>query len=171
MNIWTLQKMTHGVEATMELGRRVGACLRGGDILALVGTLGAGKTHLAKGLAAGIGVNDSRSVTSPTFVIVNEYAGRERVLHIDAFRLSGAEELSNLGFEEMCQGGAIIIVEWADRVRELMPPRSLWITITVCGESQRQMAFSTIDSDIATRVSAALDRQPPAADNPAGGVR
>src|SRR4029453_11431930 len=83
---------TNGIDETLALGRRLGARLRAGEVVALIGPLGAGKTTLTKGIAAGAGVQDTRGVNSPTFVIVNEYASSSglRLYHIDAYRLRGA---------------------------------------------------------------------------------
>src|ERR1041385_6709378 len=96
---------SHSVEETISIGRRIGESLLAGDVVALLGELGAGKTYLTKGIARGLGVSAERAVNSPTFVLVNEYAGRFPLFHIDAYRLAGPEQLAALGFEEMCQGG------------------------------------------------------------------
>jgi len=130
-----------GVDQTLEIGRRLGAALRPRDVLGLVGRLGAGKTHLVKGIAGGLGIHDARDVNSPTFVLVNEYAARFRIHHLDAYRLRGADELLDLGFEEFCADDAVTIVEWADRVEPAMPTDALWISIETTGETTRALAF------------------------------
>ena len=132
--------------ATERLGRRLGAVLRNGDVLALVGPLGSGKTTLTKGIAAGAGVVDLRQVNSPTFVIVNEYeAPREpeplHIYHIDVYRLRGSGDLDAIGFDEMCRGGAVI-VEWADRVADLLPEDCLTVTIEPTGDESRRITCS-----------------------------
>jgi tRNA threonylcarbamoyladenosine biosynthesis protein TsaE len=110
-------------EQTRAVGQALGDVLRGGDFVALCGPLGAGKTQLVKGIAAGLGVPGDEQVVSPTFVLVREYAGRLRLYHIDAYRLSGAAELPGLGLEEMaCERAATVALEWADRVPEAVPP-------------------------------------------------
>lgn len=124
---------------TREAGRRLGAALAGGDVVGLVGELGAGKTQLTKGIAVGLGVADDRAVNSPTFVLTNEYEGRVHIFHLDAYRLRSAAELEALGFEEMCNAGGVVIVEWADRVRALMPPDTLWIELVPTGDETRQL--------------------------------
>jgi tRNA threonylcarbamoyl adenosine modification protein YjeE len=134
------------VQATQEVGRRLGAGLSGGDVLALVGPLGSGKTTLVKGLAGGAGVLDLRQVNSPTFVIVNEYEVPHateplHIYHIDVYRLRGSDDLDAIGFDEMCKTGAVI-VEWADRVADLMPEDCLNITLEPTGNNSRRLTCS-----------------------------
>jgi len=131
------------VDATLQFGRRLGAALRAGDVVALVGPLGSGKTTLVKGIAAGAGVADLRQVNSPTFVIVNEYeavreSDRLEIHHIDVYRLRGSGDLEAIGFDEMCRSGAVL-VEWADRVAELLPEDRLTVTIEPTGDHSRRM--------------------------------
>ncbi|MGB9625758.1 MAG: tRNA (adenosine(37)-N6)-threonylcarbamoyltransferase complex ATPase subunit type 1 TsaE [Phycisphaerae bacterium] len=125
-------------ETTQAIGWTLGAALRTGDVVALVGPLGAGKTVLVKGIAAGAGVNDPKRVTSPTFVIVNEHEGRLRLFHVDAYRLRDGRELEALGFREFLELGAVV-VEWADRVDGALPAERLTITIEPVGASLRRL--------------------------------
>jgi tRNA threonylcarbamoyladenosine biosynthesis protein TsaE len=150
---------TESVDATKALGYRLGAAARAGDVFALVGRLGAGKTHLVKGIAMGLGVGNDRTVNSPTFIIVNEYAGRVPIHHLDAYRLNAATELLDLGFEDMCAGNAVVIVEWADRVPAALPADTAWITITVAGETARRFEL-TGAGEPARRLSASLSTNP-----------
>jgi tRNA threonylcarbamoyladenosine biosynthesis protein TsaE len=137
---------SHCVEETLRLGQRLGqaaAHAPGTVCIALDGPLGAGKTHLTRGIAQGAGVLDLSLVCSPTFVLLNiydadEHAGGRRVYHFDAYRINSPEELEALGFEEILgsNGGggeegtrAIVVVEWASRVADLLPADTLWITI------------------------------------------
>lgn len=149
------------VEDTQRIGRELGRALAVGDVLALIGQLGAGKTALVQGIAAGAGVADRRQVNSPTFVIVNEYdagePGRElRLFHIDAYRLRGADDLAALGFDEMPERGAVL-VEWADRVREVLPPTALIVTIEATGPTQRRLTCETagVRPELVTAIQAA----------------
>ena len=142
--------VSNSVEDTLAIGRAIGSVLSSGDVVGLVGPLGAGKTHLVKGLAAGLGVSDARQVNSPTFVIVNEYEARGgggegggdrgglRIFHIDAYRLRGGEDLAALGFEEMVERGAVVI-EWADKVLDLMPEDAVVIEMEPTGPSERRL--------------------------------
>ncbi len=97
------------VERTIEIGSEIGSQLRGGEIIALTGPLGSGKTHLIKGIAAGAGAKDLRDVNSPTFVIVNEYAGRLDIYHIDAYRLNSVSEFEMLGFDDFLSAAADLL--------------------------------------------------------------
>ncbi len=107
---------THSPEETVELGHRIGSRLRGGEIFAITGPLGSGKTCLIKGVATGAGATDLRSVTSPTFVIVNEYKGRFDIYHIDAYRLDSVAQFEMLGFDDYCYPESVVLIEWADKI-------------------------------------------------------
>jgi tRNA threonylcarbamoyladenosine biosynthesis protein TsaE len=107
---------SHSPEQTVELGRRIGRQLRGGEVFAITGPLGSGKTRLIKGVAAGAGAEDLRSVTSPTFVIVNQYEGRLDIYHIDAYRLNSVAEFEMLGFDDFCYPESVVLIEWADKI-------------------------------------------------------
>lgn len=154
-NAWRMVLESSGEQQTQALGRRIGAVLQPGDVIGLVGPLGAGKTQLAKGIAVGLGVADSRQVNSPTFVLVNEHAGRMHVYHLDVYRLFGAGELESLGFEEMCGGAAVVMVEWADRVRSVMRPDTLWMDMSPTGATQRRLELRTRSASIQRRLNAA----------------
>jgi tRNA threonylcarbamoyladenosine biosynthesis protein TsaE len=123
---------------TEAFGRRLGALLFPGAVVALVGQLGAGKTHLARAIAEGLAVRNPAAVTSPTFVLIQEYPGRVPVYHFDAYRLSGPREFAELGVDEYFRGDGVCIVEWADRVAETLPEQHLRIEIEVLDESQRR---------------------------------
>ncbi|MEK6643190.1 MAG: tRNA (adenosine(37)-N6)-threonylcarbamoyltransferase complex ATPase subunit type 1 TsaE [Planctomycetota bacterium] len=150
---------SRSVEETIRIGRAIGGALVGGEVIALVGELGAGKTHLVKGIAAGLGVVDERTVNSPTIVLVNEYAGRVPVIHLDAYRLAGAGQLAALGFEEMCESGGVVIVEWADRVREVIPEGAVWIEMTATGDMSRRIVLNSDSADVQEKIKSwVLDR-------------
>lgn len=134
---------SHSLEMTHAIGRRLGAAVAVGDVIALVGPLGAGKTALVRGIAEGAGVPDPREVNSPTFVIVNEYEsapGRPplRLYHIDTYRLRHGGDLDALGFDEMLAAGAALI-EWADRVADLLPPDHLTVTLEPVDDHTRRL--------------------------------
>jgi tRNA threonylcarbamoyladenosine biosynthesis protein TsaE len=124
-------------EDTQALGRRLGARLGPGDVVACIGPLGAGKTCFLQGLARGLGV--TADVTSPTFVLVNEYHGRLRVYHVDAYRTGSLTELVDLGLEEMLHGPGVTVVEWADKLLPLLPPRTITVTLAGLGDEPRQI--------------------------------
>ena len=107
---------SHSPRETIELGARIGRQLQGGEVVAIVGPLGSGKTHLIKGIATGAGAEDSKAVNSPTFVIINQYAGRLDIYHIDAYRLGSVAEFEMLGFDDLCYPESVVLIEWADKV-------------------------------------------------------
>lgn len=103
--------------------------------MALVGELGAGKTCFIQGLVRGLGA--TVHATSPTFVLINEYAGRLPVHHVDAYRTTSLAELQDLGLEELFAGEGVTVIEWADRLRPLVPPGAVWVEIAGVGEEPR----------------------------------
>lgn len=116
-------------EETVRLGEIIGKSLKPGTIIALKGDLGAGKTVLVKGIALGLGVEDDP--VSPTFVIMNAYEGRIPLYHFDLYRVSGADELSGIGFEEFLFGKGVAAVEWAERIEEILPGYTIHINIAI----------------------------------------
>ena len=124
--------------ATEAFGRRLGAALFPGAVIALIGPLGAGKTQLARAVAEGLGIPDSRVVTSPTFVLIQEYSARLPIYHFDAYRLSGAVPFADLGAHEYLEGDGVCLIEWADRVEPCLPAEHLRVTLSVTGPTSRQ---------------------------------
>ncbi len=115
----------------MDLGARLGAILRGGEVVALVGELGSGKTVFAKGIALGLGLRDPALVSSPTYVLEQVYPTRIPMHHYDAYRLRSEREFLDLGFEERCREGCVLVVEWADKVPRALPEESLWVELAI----------------------------------------
>ncbi len=127
--------------ATARFGQLLSQCLTPGTVVALVGTLGSGKTRLVQAVAAALGVSDE--VTSPTFVLVNEYVhGRLPVYHFDTYRLRDDDEFLELGPAEYFDGNGVTFVEWADRVIDCLPRDYLRIEIEVVSETARDFAIS-----------------------------
>lgn len=114
-------------DETLAIGRRIGSVATPGTLIALVGDLGAGKTQLAKGIAAGLGVETV--VNSPTFVLMNEHVGRLRLYHVDAYRLSDPEEAIAAGLLDDRQAGGVTVIEWADRLDGWLPNERLAIEL------------------------------------------
>lgn len=139
MRTWTYD--SESLDATGRLGVALAERLFPGAVVALVGPLGAGKTQLVQAVAEALGA-DRRLVTSPTFVLVHEYAARLPVYHFDAYRLSDPAEFAELGVEEYFAGDGICLVEWADKVRECMPEQHLEVRIAVMGPSSRRFEFA-----------------------------
>ncbi|MHC4738536.1 MAG: tRNA (adenosine(37)-N6)-threonylcarbamoyltransferase complex ATPase subunit type 1 TsaE [Planctomycetota bacterium] len=115
-----IEAVSNSPDETIEIGRKIGAQLRGGEVLAVCGELGSGKTHLIKGIASGAGAGDSRHVNSPTFVIVNEYPGRLDIYHIDAYRLDSVGEFEMTGFDDYCRSDSVVMIEWADKIESAL---------------------------------------------------
>jgi tRNA threonylcarbamoyladenosine biosynthesis protein TsaE len=127
--------------ATEALGQRLGALLFPGAVVALVGPLGAGKTHLVRAVAEGLGVRNPAAVNSPTFVLIQEYPARLPIYHFDAYRLSGAREFAELGVEEYFRGNGVCLVEWADKVTATLPAEHLRIEIEIVDATRRRFHF------------------------------
>lgn len=123
---------------TEAFGRRLGERLFPGAVIALVGRLGAGKTHLTRAIAEGLAVKNPTVVNSPTFVLIQEYPARLPIYHFDAYRLSGPREFAELGVEEYFRGDGVSIVEWADKVEATLPAERLRIAIEIEGEERRR---------------------------------
>jgi tRNA threonylcarbamoyladenosine biosynthesis protein TsaE len=123
---------------TMALGRKLAEGLRPGDVLALYGDLGAGKTHLAKGVCAGLGIAPE-AVTSPTFTIAQEYEGRLPVYHLDAYRIERLAEMAELGYETYFFGDGVALVEWPERIEPLLPDYTIRLRLTHLGEDRRRI--------------------------------
>lgn len=123
MTNWTLKSASP--EETLRLGESLGKLLTGGTVITLEGELGAGKTHLTKGIAKGLDIK--RVVNSPTFTIIKEYMGRMPLYHIDAYRLENSED--DLGFYEYFYGEGVTVIEWPSMIRDELPTEYLAITM------------------------------------------
>jgi len=136
----TLEFFSRSPEQTRRVGMRLGSLLQSGDVICLQGNLGAGKTTLVQGLAQGWGSLDP--VSSPTFIIVNIYRrpDNEQLFHMDAYRLESAPEAAELDLDEMLAQGSLL-VEWPERIQQILPDNRMWISIEYVAEEHRQMLF------------------------------
>jgi tRNA threonylcarbamoyladenosine biosynthesis protein TsaE len=117
----TIDVTTNSPSETIKFGQKIGSQLKGGEVIALVGPLGSGKTHLIKGIVSGLGAEDApNEVTSPTFVLVNEYPCRLDVFHIDAYRINSLAEFEQIGFDDYCYPGSVVLIEWADKIEKAL---------------------------------------------------
>lgn len=123
------------------MGKKIGAFLLANEIIALTGTLGAGKTTLIQGIAEGLGVKDY--VTSPTFIIINEYQGRSPFYHIDLYRLDEVAQMEDLGIEEYFNRGGVCVIEWAEKLKGLLPKNAESIELNIISENEREICVSS----------------------------
>ena len=119
---------THSPEETIALGVRIGNKLKKGDVIAMQGTLAAGKTTITKGIARALGITDT--ITSPTFCLISEYYGRMPLYHMDVYRLDGREDFINLGTDDMLYGDGVCIIEWSEKIMEELPSNTIILKLT-----------------------------------------
>jgi tRNA threonylcarbamoyladenosine biosynthesis protein TsaE len=131
----TLEPAT--LDETEEFGRRLGRHLFAGAVIGLIGPLGAGKTQLVRAIAEGLEIADPRIVSSPTFVLIQEYDARLPIYHFDAYRLPSVAAFEELGAQEYFAGDGVCLVEWADRVQQVLPAERLDVRFTIIGETAR----------------------------------
>lgn len=132
-------------EDTFFIGRIIGKSLSAGDIVALSGDLGTGKTYLTKGIARGLGVSEQYQITSPTFTLINEYPGRLTLYHFDLYRLESFLDMINLGYEEYLFGKGVSVIEWAEKASDILPDETIFISLTYLDENRRKMVISGND--------------------------
>jgi tRNA threonylcarbamoyladenosine biosynthesis protein TsaE len=131
---------SHSPAETSDIGRRLAADLKRGDVLALAGDLGAGKTHFVKGLAEGLGV--AAEVTSPTFTLIHEYPGdRLPLFHIDLYRLETVGEVLNIGLDDYLESEGVTAIEWADKFPDLMPAGVRWVRFRAMEGDTREISI------------------------------
>ncbi|MEN6521849.1 MAG: tRNA (adenosine(37)-N6)-threonylcarbamoyltransferase complex ATPase subunit type 1 TsaE [Armatimonadota bacterium] len=128
---------TDNAEETMAFGEALGSRLGSGDVIALYGDLGAGKTTMTKGIALGAGVD--AEIHSPTFTLIHEHAGRVPFYHVDLYRLTGDEDIEFLGLEEYLYGDGIVVIEWADRAPKLLPAERIEINLGYTDDDRREI--------------------------------
>ena len=126
-------------EETIDFGKRLGSVLGGGDVIALCGELGSGKTILVKGIAEGLGVKNTEYVNSPSFVILKEYKGKFPLYHFDIYRLGDVSEFSTVGYTEYFYGNGVSVIEWADKIIERLPKEFLRIDISIERKKERKL--------------------------------
>ena len=118
---------TNSAEETIPLGKKIGSMLKKGDVLAMQGTLAAGKTTITKGIAQALDVDDT--ITSPTFCLISEYEGKMPLYHMDVYRLEGTDDFINLGVEDMIYGRGVCIIEWSEKIMDELPSKTIIIKL------------------------------------------
>ncbi|CDZ75275.1 tRNA A37 threonylcarbamoyladenosine biosynthesis protein TsaE [ [Peptoniphilus sp. ING2-D1G] len=132
----------NNTKETAELGLKLGAFLKAGDVVCLNGDLGSGKTTLTKSIGKGMGVEDY--ITSPTFTIINEYYSKLNLYHFDTYRLENIEDMEYLGFDEYFYGNGVCVIEWADKIKEFLPEDYLELNIERIDENKRKIIFKAV---------------------------
>lgn len=127
-------------EQTKKIAREFAEGLNMGDVVCLEGELGAGKTQFVKGMAAAFDIDESH-VQSPTFTLINEYEGSLPLYHFDCYRMESVKEALEIGAEEYFYGEGVSVIEWPDRIREILPPEAIWITITSLAPTKRKFVI------------------------------
>jgi len=138
-----MEFIVSNVDELDSLGIQLGKMCKENDVLCLTGDLGTGKTHLTKGIAKGLGIDEC--ITSPTFTIVNEYEGRLKLYHFDVYRVNDPDEIAAIGFDEYIFGNGVSVIEWANYIEDLIPEESLTINIAKLsdlGETYRKITLS-----------------------------
>ena len=129
---------------TQAVGEKLGKTLKRGDVIALIGDLGTGKTCLTQGIARGVGIASGEVVNSPSYILINEYDGTIPIYHIDLYRLEDSEEIAELGLSEYVESDGICIIEWAERMAEALPETSIKIHITLA-EAEDETSESILE--------------------------
>ena len=131
---------------TIRIGSLLASHLRRGSIVCLFGELGSGKTMLTKGIAKGVGI-DPTGIISPTFVLVRQYQGKVPLYHFDLYRMEKVKDIADLGYEEFFYGDGITVIEWADRLKGILPEEYLKIELLVVSEKIRQLCLQGIGKE------------------------
>ncbi len=132
----TLSLHTTSREQTIQLGQKIGSKLQKGDILAMQGTLAAGKTTITKGIALALGIKED--ITSPTFCLISEYEGKMPLYHMDVYRLDGTEDFINLGVDDMLYGNGVCIIEWSEKIMDELPKNTIIIKLEPVGNTDER---------------------------------
>ncbi len=134
---------TKSVDETLELGKKIGSNLKKGDCVSLRGSLGAGKTVIAKGIALSLGIEEA--IVSPTFTLVQEYEGKEKLYHLDIYRLSGEDEFESMGGEEFLYPDGISLIEWSEKIDSMLPENTIYINITINDDLSRTIELKGLE--------------------------
>ena len=140
-----LEFTTKTSEETIELGFKIGKKLKKGNIIAMQGTLAAGKTTITKGIAKALEITDT--ITSPTFCLISEYYGKMPLYHMDVYRLEGSEDFENLGTEDMLYGDGVCIIEWSEKIMDSLPKETIIINIQPQDDGSRKIQISNWKND------------------------
>jgi len=133
--------ISNSAKDTVALGHKLGNLLKAGDLIALYGDLGSGKTTLTKGIASGLGIRHPEYVNSPSFTIIKEYIGRIRLYHFDLYRLDELSDIEYIRPQEYMDGDGAMVVEWAQKLGELLPEEYLGVSLDIVDRNKRRLTF------------------------------
>lgn len=136
--------VTYSSRETMQLGEKLAGRLYQGDVIALYGELGSGKTTFTKGVGKGLGVKDSRHINSPSFVLIKEYKGRFPLYHLDLYRLDSLQDIEDIAVEEYIYGDGVAIIEWAERIKGILPKKYISVRFVIKGENKREIKIEDL---------------------------
>ena len=136
--------ITNSAKETMLAGEKLARKLKPGDMIALSGNLGSGKTTFTKGIGKGLGVKDSKRINSPTFVLIKEYNGRVPLYHLDLYRLDDLKEIENLAIEEYIYGNGITVIEWAEKIKSILPEKHILVKFKIKGDNKREVIIEDL---------------------------
>jgi tRNA threonylcarbamoyladenosine biosynthesis protein TsaE len=140
------QTATASADETVSLGTKIGALLKAGDIITLHGSLGCGKTTIVKGIARALEIEEE--ITSPSFTLISEYEGRLPLYHMDLYRIDSVEEFELLGAEELLYGNGVSIIEWAEKIDQLLPPSCISITFRIEHDGRRDIRIDGLQEEL-----------------------
>ena len=149
----SLSLFTKSPAETKGLGERIGKLLLPGDVIALTGELGSGKTVLTKGIARGMGIKGD-PVRSPSFVLIKEYSGKTPLFHFDLYRLKNQDELNTIGYEEYFSGKGVVVIEWAERAKNFLPEKYLVIKLSIISKNKRKISLTAKGESVKKRLGA-----------------
>ncbi len=136
-------RVTNSTAETSQLGKTLGQQLAAGDVVALYGELGSGKTTFTKGLSVGLGAMKEEGIRSPTFVLLNLYKGRLPIYHIDLYRVRTLERLHDIGYEDYAFADGVVIIEWAEKAEEVLPPNAVRVRFKTLAENSREIRIES----------------------------
>ena len=136
--------ITNSARETMLVGEKLAKKLKPGDIIALSGNLGSGKTTFTKGVGKGLGVKYPGRINSPTFVLIKEYDGKMPLYHLDLYRLDDLKEIENLAIEEYIYGNGVTVIEWAEKIKSILPEKHISVKLNIKGDNKREIIIEDL---------------------------
>ncbi|MBU1006911.1 MAG: tRNA (adenosine(37)-N6)-threonylcarbamoyltransferase complex ATPase subunit type 1 TsaE [Candidatus Omnitrophica bacterium] len=136
--------ITRDREETISAAERLAKGLKKGDVVLLYGDLGSGKTTFTKGIGKGLGVKDALHINSPTFVLIKEYEADIPLYHLDLYRLDGLRDIEDIAIEEYIYGNGVTVIEWAEKIKDILPEKHIAVRFTIRGEQEREIRIEDL---------------------------